>query len=71
MIVTEPELIKEVMNRYSVFHKNFQNYDPIARILFSGLGALEGEPWVKRRRILVRAFHVETLKVFILLTIYS
>ncbi|XP_027078028.1 7-deoxyloganic acid hydroxylase-like [Coffea arabica] len=65
VIVTDPELIKEVMNRYSVFHKNFQNYDPIARILFSGLGALEGEPWVKRRRILGRAFHVEKLKLML------
>jgi hypothetical protein len=75
--VTDPELIKEVLTKYYKFQKNHHDLDPITKILLTGIGSLEGEPWAKRRKIINAAFHFEKLKVpagieacFTLLKIY-
>ncbi|KAK6132446.1 hypothetical protein DH2020_033823 [Rehmannia glutinosa] len=57
--VTDPEIIKEILNKPDVFHKPFPE---IGKILAGGILYLEGEKWDKRRKIINPAFHLEKLK---------
>lgn len=61
--ITDPELIKEVLTKYYKFQKNHHDLDPITKLLLTGIGSLEGDPWAKRRKIINAAFHFEKLKV--------
>ncbi|KAL0443655.1 UNVERIFIED_CONTAM: cytochrome [Sesamum latifolium] len=60
IIVTEPELIKEVLNKYEVFVKVYGH--PLNKLLITGLTFHEGEKWAKHRRILNPAFTITKLK---------
>lgn len=60
LILTEPELIKDVLNRTSELQK--PKYE-IFKFLFSGLIIHEGEKWRKHRRLMNAAFQLEKLKV--------
>lgn len=62
VIITEPEMIKEVMNKTSVYQKP-QNPNPLTKLLARGVGTYEGDKWAKHRRIINPAFHFEKLKV--------
>lgn len=55
--VTKPEHIREIFTKYEVYHKEC----PTGSGTF-GLVMREGQNWVKIRRILNPAFHVEKLK---------
>ncbi|XP_065016022.1 cytochrome P450 CYP72A616 [Musa acuminata AAA Group] len=59
--IMDPELVREVLsNKFGHFGKPKGN--PLGRFLFRGLVSYEGEKWVKHRRIMNPAFHVEKLK---------
>ncbi|KAL0353883.1 UNVERIFIED_CONTAM: cytochrome [Sesamum angustifolium] len=60
IIVTEPDMIKEVLNKHEVFVKVYGN--PLNKLLISGLSLHEGQKWAKHRRILNPAFTITKLK---------
>ncbi|XP_020597073.1 cytochrome P450 CYP72A219-like [Phalaenopsis equestris] len=62
VIIMDPELVKSIL---STKFGQFEKVKPtaISRQLFVGLAVCEGEKWVKRRRIVSPAFHVEKLKI--------
>jgi len=59
--LTDPELIKEVLNKPTDFEKI--NLNPQFRLLAPGLVRLDGEKWSKHRKIINPAFNLEKLKV--------
>ncbi|XP_052175610.1 cytochrome P450 CYP72A219-like [Diospyros lotus] len=58
--IMEPQLIKEILLKHVIFPKQKQN--PLARLLISGLVSLEGQKWVKHRKIIRPAFSLDKLK---------
>jgi len=63
--ITDPELIKDVLNKTYDFEKI--NMNPQVRLLAPGLVSHEGEKWSKHRKIINPAFNLEKLKVCFLL----
>ncbi|KAK1404934.1 Secologanin synthase [Heracleum sosnowskyi] len=63
LLITDPELIKEVLTKINRFKKDTQN--PIARMFSNGLGVVEGDQWVQHRKLLNPAFHVQKLKLML------
>ncbi|XP_045801119.1 cytochrome P450 72A68-like isoform X6 [Trifolium pratense] len=61
LIIADPELIKDVLNKYDDFRK--PDVNPVAKLLIRGLIHLEGEQWRKHRKIVNPAFHIEKLKI--------
>ncbi|XP_028763799.1 cytochrome P450 72A13-like isoform X2 [Neltuma alba] len=61
--ITNPEDIKEVFSNISVFEKVASN--PLAKLLITGLIGYNGEKWLKHRRIINPAFHLEKLKLML------
>lgn len=61
MILTDPELIKNVLNKIHDFPKPDTN--PILKLLATGLVTHEGEKWSRHRRIINPSFNIEKLKV--------
>eukprot|EP00257_Ricinus_communis_P001628 XP_002512037.2 cytochrome P450 CYP749A22 [Ricinus communis] len=62
LIITEPELVQEVLNnKEGAFgKKHIQNYAD--KLLGNGLFASQGEKWLKMRKLANQAFHGESLK---------
>ncbi|XP_034678010.1 cytochrome P450 CYP72A219-like [Vitis riparia] len=58
--IMEPELMRDVLLKSNIFQKTPSH--PLVKLLVSGLVALEGEQWAKRRKIINPAFHPEKLK---------
>ncbi|XP_057726589.1 cytochrome P450 72A68-like isoform X2 [Arachis stenosperma] len=63
VIVTDPELIKDVFNKVYDFPKPDTN--PLIKLLVNGLAGHDGEKWSKHRRIINPAFHLEKLKIMV------
>ncbi|EMS48446.1 Secologanin synthase [Triticum urartu] len=62
--IHNPDLAKEVLsNKFGHFEK--VKFPPLSRLLAAGLAEHEGEKWVKHRRILNPAFHLEKLKLML------
>ncbi|XP_061365512.1 cytochrome P450 72A68-like isoform X2 [Gastrolobium bilobum] len=61
--LTDPELIKDVLNKNHDFPK--PNINPAFKLLASGLATHEGEKWSKHRRIINPAFNLEKLKIML------
>lgn len=60
VIISDPEMVREVLStKMSHFEKST---NPISKLLVTGLVDYEGEKWVKHRRIINPAFHLEKLK---------
>ncbi|XP_071729203.1 cytochrome P450 CYP72A219-like [Rutidosis leptorrhynchoides] len=59
--ITEPTMIREILTNYSTFQKS-RAAKPLMRKLIKGLLDVEGEQWVKHRKIINPAFHAEKLK---------
>ncbi|KAL5081382.1 hypothetical protein RYX36_009803 [Vicia faba] len=58
--LTEPEQIKDVLNKISEFPKTSYK---IFKLLASGLAGYQGEKWSKHRKLINPAFHLEKLKI--------
>uniref|UniRef100_A0A0E0JLF3 Cytochrome P450 n=1 Tax=Oryza punctata TaxID=4537 RepID=A0A0E0JLF3_ORYPU len=59
--ITNPDLAKDVLsNKFGHFEK--PKFQGLTKLLSDGVGNHEGEKWVKHRRILNPAFHLEKLK---------
>jgi len=62
--ITDPNLVKEVMsNKFGHIEK--LKFPALSKLLAVGIANYEGEKWVKHRRILNPAFHVEKLKLML------
>jgi len=59
--ITNPEQIKEVFSKIYDYPKPASN--PLVKLLADGLANHEGEKWVRHRKIINPAFHMEKLKV--------
>jgi cytochrome P450 len=61
--VTDPDLARDVMsNKFGHFEK--PKFQAFSKLFADGVANYEGEKWVKHRRILNPAFHLEKLKVY-------
>ncbi|CAO2191128.1 unnamed protein product [Urochloa humidicola] len=61
VIITEADLVRDILsNKVGQFEKNTNKR--VGKLLCLGVISYEGDKWVKHRRILNPAFHVEKLK---------
>ncbi|CAD6211056.1 unnamed protein product [Miscanthus lutarioriparius] len=61
VVVADPQVARDVLsNKFG--HLEKPNFPALTKLLVDGVAGLEGEKWVKHRRILNPAFHVEKLK---------
>ncbi|XP_034572052.1 cytochrome P450 CYP72A616 [Setaria viridis] len=61
VIVADPGLARDVLsNKFG--HLEKPSFPALTRLLAEGVAGLEGEKWVRHRRILKPAFHLEKLK---------
>ncbi|KAI9083545.1 hypothetical protein K1719_034487 [Acacia pycnantha] len=63
IIITDPVLLKDVMNKIYDFTKPDQN--PLVKLLATGVANYNGDQWAKHRRIINPAFNVEKLKIML------
>ncbi|KAK1404867.1 11-oxo-beta-amyrin 30-oxidase [Heracleum sosnowskyi] len=59
--ITDPDLIKEVLNKFNDFQKP-RGGNPFINLVASGLASAEGDKWVEHRKIMNPAFRFEKLK---------
>ena len=67
MVITEPELIKEILNNRDSTYPKEEVKRYVKKLLGDGLVTSEGEKWAKMRKLANYAFHGESLKVTSLL----
>lgn len=66
LIVTEPELIKEIVNDKEGDFPKMKRDIFLRNLVGDGLVMADGEKWIKHRRIANHAFNGESLKVKII-----
>nr|AMZ03389.1 cytochrome P450 CYP72A294 [Plectranthus barbatus] len=64
LIVTDPELVKEILTKSDVFVKS-RNFNPLTKLFVQGVVRHNGEKWAKHRKIINPAFHLEKLKLML------
>ncbi|XP_023758187.1 cytochrome P450 CYP72A219 isoform X1 [Lactuca sativa] len=60
--VSEPSMIPEILANYNKFQKQKGPRHSLIKLLGKGLFSTENDQWVKHRKIINPAFHVEKLK---------
>lgn len=70
LIVTEPELIKEILNNKDRSYPKAEMQPYVKKLLGDGLVSTESDKWGKLRKLADYAFHGDSLKVSFLLFIY-
>jgi cytochrome P450 len=63
MVITEPELIKEILNNRDNAYPKQDVGDYMKKLLGDGLVTSDGEKWAKMRKLANYAFHADSLKV--------
>ncbi|KAF8696975.1 hypothetical protein HU200_036620 [Digitaria exilis] len=64
LTITDPDLARDVMsNKFGHFEK--PKFPALSKLFAEGVANYEGEKWVKHRRILNPAFHLEKLKLML------
>ena len=63
LVVTEAELIKEIMNNKDGAYPKLELGRYAKKMLGDGLSSTEGAKWVKHRKLANGVFHGERLKV--------
>ncbi|GAB2272744.1 hypothetical protein Dimus_007563 [Dionaea muscipula] len=63
VFITEPKLMREVLNKYNDFLK--PKINPHASMLLPGFIQYDGEKWSKHRKLVNPAFHTEKLKLML------
>ncbi|XP_021893894.1 cytochrome P450 72C1-like [Carica papaya] len=63
LILMDPEMIKEVLNRFNEFQK--PRLTSVPRTLLSGLVKHEGDKWAKHRSLLNPAYRIDKLKLML------
>ncbi|XP_009593497.1 cytochrome P450 CYP72A616-like [Nicotiana tomentosiformis] len=58
--VTDPKLIRELLNKHQEFHKPEAN--AFIEMFVTGLAGYNGEKWATHRKIVTPAFHIEKIK---------
>ncbi|KAL6130150.1 hypothetical protein ACLB2K_068531 [Fragaria x ananassa] len=58
--IMNPDYLNEILTKYDDFRR--PHTAPVVKLLSYGLANLEGEKWVKQRKIINPAFHIEKLK---------
>ncbi|CAL4962526.1 unnamed protein product [Urochloa decumbens] len=62
--IADPDLARDVMsNKFGHFEK--PKFESLSKLFAEGVASYEGEKWVKHRRILNPAFHLEKLKMML------
>ncbi|KAF6140063.1 hypothetical protein GIB67_001804 [Kingdonia uniflora] len=62
LIITDPDLIKEVLNNKNGVYLKVKAEGFIRKLLGDGLVTSEGKKWAKQRKLANHAFHAENLK---------
>nr|UNP64213.1 aucubin synthase [Vitex agnus-castus] len=62
IIISEPELMRVVLNKHRNYQKSFRVSNKIIRLAIGGLVYYEGDEWSKSRMKLNPAFHLDKLK---------
>nr|XP_043616092.1 cytochrome P450 CYP72A219-like [Erigeron canadensis] len=62
--IAEPEMMREILSNYLVFQKS-RGGNSLMRMLMKGLLDTEAQQWVKHRKIISPAFHVDKLKYMV------
>ncbi|KAL5709347.1 hypothetical protein ACHQM5_020048 [Ranunculus cassubicifolius] len=61
LIIADPELVKEALS-YKLGHIEKPPQDPHVSSLSIGLVTMEGEKWIKQRKLVNPAFHIDKIK---------
>ena len=70
LVVTEAELIKEIMNNKDGVYPKIDLEGHAKKLLGDGLSSTKGDKWTKLRKIANGVFHGESLKVRVHLPLY-
>ncbi|KAK9149116.1 hypothetical protein Scep_007873 [Stephania cephalantha] len=62
LVITEPELIKEILNNKDGTYPKFQIEGYFKKLLGDGLVTVEGKKWITQRKIANHSFHADSLK---------